>query len=283
MIAKEWRDARWKFVVATVLVLLLSTYLTPYSEIAAMAEETRSSIIKEMEVRETREGREPALLPPSAYDPERMALDEMWGFYNMGGLFTLGPLALVLGATLVAGETGSGTILLLLSWPLGRSGVLLTKYAVCDGILLVSAVLGGVLLVVVVALREYPLENVSFAGVLLLGLIMWLVSLFVLGVALLMSVMFRTVLLRLAATALVLLLLFTFPENVLSVTSFFGPSHFLSGEWYGFSLKLAPARYLIAPGVFEGESLGATKFLYWAVASALPLLAALWLFRRKSY
>ncbi len=58
MVAKEWRDARWKFVAATIVVLLLSTNLTPYSEIAAMAEENRNSIVTELERREAEEGRE---------------------------------------------------------------------------------------------------------------------------------------------------------------------------------------------------------------------------------
>ncbi|CAA9410381.1 MAG: hypothetical protein AVDCRST_MAG22-1824 [uncultured Rubrobacteraceae bacterium] len=284
MIAKEWRDARWKFAVATILVLLLSTYLTPYPEIVAMAEETRNSIAQEMERRDASQRREPPLPPPAAYDAEQLALNELWGFYNMGGLLTLGPLALVLGATLVAGETGSGTLLLLLSRPSSRARVLLTKYAVCAGVLLVSAVLGGILLLTVAALRGYPLENVSFAGILLLGLMMWLVSLYVLGVALLMSVIFRGILLSLVSTALVLFLFFTLPENVLTVTSFFGP-YLISGdqEWFGFLWRLAPARHLIAFGVFERESLGATKFLYWMVASTVPLLASILIFRRRSY
>lgn len=258
MIAKEWRDARWKFAVATVLVVLLSSYLTPYEELVRMAE--------------------------SQFDPEQMALDEMWGFYNVGGLVILGSLALLLGGTLVAGETGGGTILLLLSRPISRSKVLLTKYAVCAATLLVSAVLGGVLLVCVATLRGYPLENVSLTGILLLGLMMWLVSLFVLGVALLMSVLFRSLISSLGITALILLLFFTFPENILNVISFFDYRLVsYNQQWYEFSSKLAPGRYLIAPGVFEGKALGATKFLYWAIAAAVPLLAALWVFRRRSY
>lgn len=286
MIAKEWRDARWKFFIATILVLLLSTYLTPYSEIVEMAKETRSHVTTDAETEGPRgsTAREPAPPPPAAYDPERLALNEMWGFYNMGGLVILGPLALLLGATLIAGETSGGTILLLLSRPVGRVRILLTKYAVCAATLLVSTVLGGVLLVTVAALRGYPLENASFTGILLLGLMMWLASLFVLGVALLMSAIFRAILLSLASTALVLLLFFTFPENVLNVMSFFGP-YFMSGdqEWYGFFSRLAPSRYLIASGVFEGKSLGATRLLYWMVAAAVPLLASILIFRRRSY
>ncbi|MDQ4129066.1 MAG: hypothetical protein M3151_14155 [Actinomycetota bacterium] len=44
MIAKEWRDARWKFLIATVLVLLLSTYLTPYAEIVEVAEQINGRV-----------------------------------------------------------------------------------------------------------------------------------------------------------------------------------------------------------------------------------------------
>lgn len=285
MIAKEWRDARWKFLIATILVLLLSTYLTPYAEIVEVAEQINGRAASNAETEgEGGADRNPTSLPPAAYDPERVALNEMWGFYNMGGLVTLGSLALVLGATLVSGETGVGTILLLLSRPLSRTRILLTKYAVCAAILLASAMLGGVLILTVAALQGYPLEDVSFAGILLLGLIMWLVSLFVLAVALLASVLFRGIIPSLAAAALLLLLIFTFPENILNVAFFLRP-YFVSSDqgWYGFLLNLAPGRHLIASGVFEGKALGATKFLYWTVASAVPLLAALWIFRRRSY
>lgn len=285
MIAKEWRDARWKFLVATVLVLLLSTYLTPYAEILEVAEQINGRAASNAETKGgSGADRDPASLPPAGYDPERMALNEMWGFYNVGGLVTLGSLALVLGATLVSGETGAGTILLLLSRPLRRTRILLTKYAVCAAILLASAMLGGVLILTVAALRGYPLENVSLAGILLLGLMMWLVSLFVLAVALLASVLFRGIIPSLAAAALLLLLILTFPGNLLNVAFFLGPYFMPSDQgWYGFLLNLAPGRYLIASGIFEGKALGATKFLYWTVAATIPLLTALWLFRRRSY
>ena len=261
MVVKEWRDARWKFAVATVLVLLLASYLTPYEELVKVAEESGTG-----------------------FAPRQLAFDEMSVFYNVGGLVMLGALALLLGGTLVASETGGGTILLLLSRPISRVRVLLTKYAVCAATLLVSAALGGVLLVLVAALRGYPLENASFTGILLLGLMMWLVSLFVLGVALLMSVLFRSLISSLGITALVLLFFFTFPENILNVISAFDYRLVSNNQqWYEFLSKLAPGRYLIAPGVFEGTALGATRFLYWTIAASVPLLAALWIFRRRSY
>jgi len=274
MVAKEWRDARWKFAVATILVLLLSTYLTPYSEIVATAEEIGGMT--------TGEGRDTTLPPPVAYNAERMALDEMWGFYNVGGLVALG--SLVLGATLISGETGSGTISLLLSRPLSRTRILLTKYAVCAAVLLTAAVLGGVLILTVAALRGYPMDDVSYPGVLLLGLMMWLMSVFVLGVALLVSVFFCGAIPSLAVTALALLAFFTFPENVLNVISIVDYRILMNSQsWYEFFYRLAPGPYLIAPGVFEGDSPGAAKFLYWTIAAAVPLLAAVWIFRKKSY
>lgn len=276
MVAKEWRDARWKFAVATILVLLLSTYLTPYSEIVATAGEIGGMTMGE--------GRDPALPPSVAYNAERMALDEMWGFYNVGGLVALGSLALVLGATLISGETGSGTISLLLSRPLSRTRILLTKYAVCAAVLLTAAALGGVLILTVAALREYPMGDVSYSGVLLLGLMMWLVSVFVLGVALLVSVFFRGAIPSLAVTALALLAFFTFPENVLNVISIVDYRILMNSQsWYEFFYRLAPGRYLIAPGVFKGDLPGAARFLYWTIAAAVPLLAAVWIFRKKSY
>src|SRR3712207_86365 len=237
MVAKEWRDAQWKFAAATILVLVLSTNLTPYSEIAAMADETRNSIMMEMERRDAREGQEPPLPPPSGYDAEQMALNEMWGFYNVGGVVMLGSLAFVL---------------------------------------------GGVLMLSVAALRGYPMGEVSYAGVLLLALMMWLVSAFVLGVALLVSVLLRGTIPSLVVTALVLLAIFTFSENILNAVSIIDYRILADNQsWFGFFNTLAPYRYLIAPGVFDGESFGTTKFVYWIVTSAVPLPIAL--FGRRAY
>ncbi len=212
-----------------------------------------------------------------------MTLVEFWNFYNVGGV-VLGALAFVLGATLVSGEVGGGTISLLLSRPLSRTRILLTKYAVCAGVLLAAAVLGGVLMLTVAALRGYPMGEVSYPGVLLLALMMWFVSVFVLGVALLVSVLLRGTIPSLVVTALVLLAIFTFPGNLLNAVSIINHRMLADNQaWFDLFNRLAPYRYLIAPRVFDGESLGTTKFHYWTVATTVPLLTALWIFRRRAY
>ena len=79
MISKEWRDARWKFLVATILVLLLSAYLTPYQDIVEDSEGnpgyTIQSVTLDEEVAREAPAREPKLPPPPG--PEQWALNEM--------------------------------------------------------------------------------------------------------------------------------------------------------------------------------------------------------------
>lgn len=118
MIAKEWRDARWKFLIATVPVVLLVLLLSPYGE---FVEEARR-------------------IPGE--DPVENALRDLNDLYYLGGFFVLLPLAAFLGVASISGEVSSGTVLLLLSRPMSRTRLLLTKYAVCAGTLLVAAVLG---------------------------------------------------------------------------------------------------------------------------------------------
>lgn len=289
MIAKEWRDARWKFAAAAVLVLLLAfSYFTPYEEIVRVTKESLGYKIESVTLDEgvtaERPTRAPDLPPlPPPLSPEQLALNEMWGFYNVGGPVVLVPLAVLLGAALVSGGVWSGSIYQILSRPVSRVRVLLTKYAVCAGGLLASTLLGGVLLVVVAALRGYPFEGVSFAGIALLGLLMWFASLFVLGVAVLMSAIFRNTIYSLVATALLLLLFFTFPNNALSFGSFFGYFPYYDEGLNALITALSPLHYLVDEGLIRGESFPAAKFLFWMVAAALPLLAALILFRRRSY
>lgn len=271
MIAKEWRDAGWKFLIAAAVVALLSLEITPYGELerAAAGAPTMDP--------------DGAPIPePQRFftDPVKLAVNELAGFLWAGGLVVLIPLAGVFGATLVSGEMGGGTLYLLLAKPIGRTRLLLTKYGVCAAILLAAAFLGGVLLVGVAAVRGYPLGNFSLPGIFLSTLLMWLGSLFVLGTALLMSVIFRSVIASLGATTAALILVFSFPDPPLNVLSFFGVYSGFGSETIS---KLRPISYWFDEPLFKGESLALTNFLFWLTAAGVSLLVALWLFRRKAY
>jgi ABC-type transport system involved in multi-copper enzyme maturation permease subunit len=98
MIAKEWHDARWKFLVAAVPVVLLVSLLPPYQEL--VAESTKYA--------------------PNA-NPARDTLRVLSDFYYLGGFLVLLPLAALLGVASISGEVSNGSIFLLLSRPISRT------------------------------------------------------------------------------------------------------------------------------------------------------------------
>lgn len=226
MIAKEWRDARWKFAVAAVVVVLvasLAPILTPYQEIVRLAKHSSYSI-NEISIGENasanRSGdartqkvpKPPDNVQQAPKDPVEMAAQEMWALYGVGGSVVLLPLAVLLGAPLVSGEVSGGTISMLLSRPISRTRLLMSKYVVGAAGLFVSAVLGGALVVALAAARGYPLGEIGFVGIALSAVLIWLGSLFVLGVALLASVLVRGVIGSVMASVVALLLVFILPS-----------------------------------------------------------------------
>lgn len=232
MIAKEWRDAWWKLLAAAVAVvpsvLIVAEYLPPYRSSGRVAEE---------------------------FSPQ-IAVNHLSNVYS-GGATALGSLAALLGVALVSKEAARGTIFLLLSRPVGRTRVLLTKYAVCAGILLAAAASGqALLLVVAFATKGYPPGLVTVSGVVLSTVLVWLGSLPVLGAALIFSVVFRNATASVAGAALV-----------------FFAYWFFAALGFGYQ----------GGTLYAGPNLAPTDFLVGLTAAALPLLAALWLFRRRAY
>jgi ABC-type transport system involved in multi-copper enzyme maturation permease subunit len=104
LIAKEWRDARWRFLVAAVPVVLLVFLIAPYEDVVRM--------VKGM---------------PDE-DPVTIALRDISDLYYFGGLFVLLPLAALLGVASISGEVSNGAIFLLLSRPVSRTRLLLSKW-----------------------------------------------------------------------------------------------------------------------------------------------------------
>lgn len=262
MIAKEWRDARWKLLVAAIPVVLLVFLLSPYQE---FVEEARR-------------------IPGE--DPIENALRDLSDLYYLGGFVVLIPLAGFLGVVAISGEVSNGTILQLLPRPLSRIRLLLVKYAVGAATLLVAALLGKVLLTCVAAARGYPLGQLRVLEAVLSVLVLWLGVLFVLGTALLISVIFRSVLVSVVACVLTLTLVLALPNFIfnqyllstgrlidlstrLTLLTYWMPAHYYYGDPRDTSIRL---------GGFT-----AANFLVCLISATLPLLAALWIFRKRSY
>lgn len=209
MIAKEWRDARWKLAIALLFTLLLIPSLAPYGEIVRMAQNVTTELPDGTQIPESER---------LSTDPAKYAVQDMESLYTVGSVAVLLPLAALLGVGLVSGEVGNGTILLLLSKPVGRTRALLTRYIVCANVLLAAAIFGTLLLTVGAVARGYPLEQFSPVGAALSTVLMWLGMLFVLGVALLASVLFRNLVVSVATTLVALyVILSAFPQALLSL------------------------------------------------------------------
>lgn len=268
MIAKEWRDARWKVAVGAFLFLALAaTNLLSYEQLVG-------NIVGEQ--------------PPDPEDLRRVDLrdvdvfvtDMLYGTFEAGRLL-VALLAAALGVSLLSDEAGRGTTLLLLSKPVSRARIILVKYGVGAAALLAVTLLGSIGLLFSGLAREYPLGYLSPLGVVLSTALMWLGSLSVLGVALLCSLFFRNVLLSAAITLLVVYLAFLGPEMLVR-TFFWAEYNSLNPPWQ-LIWWLTPTSHWSDISLYSGESLAAPSFLISLFAAAVPFLAALWLFRRKAY
>ena len=282
MIAKECRDAQWKLAVAMVFALLLVPSLTPYEGIVRLSQNVTTELPNGTRIPESQR---------LSTDPAEYAMQDMASLYGVGGVVILLPLAALLGVGLVSGEVGTGTILLLLSKPVGRTRALLTKYAVCAGTLLVAAIFGASLLAAGAAARGYPFEQFSFPGMALSVLLLWSGTLFVLGVALLASVVFRNLVVSVAVTVLALYgVLSAAPQFLLSIFYEYQfrytdvrPGMEIPGAAETFIRNLDLVQYWTSERMFIGEGFAATSFLVCFAAAGAPLLVALWLFCRKAY
>ncbi len=140
-------------------------------------------------------------------------LEEIQRFANHAILI---PLAGLLGVVLVSAEVGQGSIYLLLPRPLGRRRMLLTKYSVCAACLLAVALAGAVEMLLSAYAHGYPSEAVNAGRIFAAAALIWLGSLFVLGVSLLASTIFRSVIQTILATAATVYLVHTGPDIVRS-------------------------------------------------------------------
>lgn len=247
MVAKEWRDARWKLAVAAVsavpALLIVMVYLPPY--------ETTKRVVERL--------------------TDEMALGQILNVYGGGGV-ALALLAILLGAVTVAEEASRGTVFLLLSKPVSRTRILLTKYAISAGILLSAAILGHAMLIIAAVVRGYPLGLLNVYGVAFSTALIWLGSLSVLGLALTFSVVFRNTLVSLAVNFVIVCLCFYALPGYAEVLV---PYETLA--------RVAPPYSWTSASLYAGEGFAPLNFLACTVVATILLLVPLWLFDRKAY
>ena len=320
MVAKEWWEARWKFALAAVTVLAL-VVLAPrsYGEILREVKFQIETTSAELESPERFMPPEEAFPPGytrADYEkymkgefermrqpdyPVELAGMELEGVYEGGKYMVLVPLAALLGVALVSGEVSRGSILLLLSKPIGRTRIFLTKYLVCATILLAAALLTGVG-IVVSGYARYPAAAVNVSEILSSAGLFWLGTLSLLGVALLASVLFRDVIRSVIATLVAAYVAYSAPSWIAEIAQMvwlltheqdFMESPMAQEGWYESFEVFRITRYWSFHDPYEGgpfvEPLAfqtpdpSLSVLVCLIAAVLPLIAALWLFRRRSY
>ena len=266
MIAKEWRDARWKFAIGTVLALTIGMMIpldTLYPHAYSVFGEPANVVA-------------PSPREDAGY--LRYLLWSQW-FTEASGNLILMLMAAILGAGLISDETNRGTLFLLLNKPVSRGRVLLTKYAINAAVLLAISLLGSVALLVLAGVLGYPQDA---GGMIVSAVLMWLGLLFVLGTALLLSVALNNSLLAVAGTFLVWVLISVFPAFVaqqvavlfLSSQSEF-PATLLD------ALALSP--YWSSLDAYSGRSFPTAQLLVSLTTAAVPLLVALRVFKQKAF
>jgi ABC-type transport system involved in multi-copper enzyme maturation permease subunit len=249
MIVKEHIETRWKAIVCGLLALLLvGVSAATYDLFRSMLSGSGSQVPQffQQQVQQFL----------GSYDLY------VWGnWFAKNGTEVLAVLAAILGAGLIAGEVSKGTIFFLLGKPMTRDRVLLTKYAVSACVLLAVTLPCSVALLLVAAIVGHPQP---IGGVALSTLLLWLGVLFVLGLALLFSVLFKDVLRP--------LLLALFVTILLAIPGFFPHG----GSW---SLLM----YWSSQAAYLGQAFPVKEFIICLAGAALPLILALALFRKQAY
>jgi len=252
MITKELIDARWKVIIGAVLgVCLVLVSAFTYDLIAsALTSEQKQSISNAagngILERLTNYG---IFAWSQTYSPTN----------NTGVILII--VAALIGASLIAGEVSKGTIFLLLSRPLSREQIVLTKFGVGAALMLGMNVLVSVVLAIASSITGHP-QNLG--GIAISALLFWLGTVFVLGVAAVFSVVFSDVLRPLALAAGVLILL--------SLPAFFPHG----GDW------VLPTYWSSLPA-FLGQEFPLKALVISLIAAAVPVVLAVPLFKRQQY
>ena len=199
----------------------------------------------------------------------------LWAtFFNDLTLYLLVGLGgVVLGAGLVASETSSGSIFVLLSRPVSRTRALLTKYGVAAALSLVLCALCGCMALAVGAWQGVAAPPVG--GLLLSIVLLWLGMLCVMGLTLLYSVV--------VPNALAAGVLGFFTIYVLGIAPLFHTgtaphiTYFLGGpDW-------SIVSYWGSLSIYAGTDSPLKSLLVAAIAALIPAVVALMLFVRKAF
>ena len=305
MIAKEWRDARWKLALGALAFLVVAVVvLSSYKSVLVGVERDTRMMERELEKpirldptatprdekifeRQMREDVEKMREPDY---PAKAAGSDLEQIQRLANYAILIPLAGLLGVALVSGEVAQGSIFLLLSKPMGRRRMLLTKYAVCAACLFAVALVGAVGMIVSAFAHGYPSEAVNVGRIFTAAVLMWIGSLFVLGVSLLSSVLFRSVIPTILAATGTIYLVHTGPDIVRGIVetifwtnaSYERPWREMTA-WYDAFESWRLSSYWGGFYSFNVEATVLQSFMVCLLTAVPPLLLALWVFRRRAY
>ncbi|EFH83981.1 ABC transporter permease [Ktedonobacter racemifer] len=256
MVVKEFIEARWKAIIGSVVAVMAAAALaSTYNLIKnGLAGQLTGDAAQQI----------PSQLQGTIQQLTGSYDGYVWSqWFSKNGPDILAILAAVLGASLIASEVNKGTIFFLLSKPVSRDRVLLTKYLVSALILLGVSLLSGIAILVAAAIVGHP-QNVG--GVLISTVLLWLGMLFVLGLALLFSVLFHDVL-RPLIFSLLFTLLLSIPGLIPNATL---------NDW---SLTLYWSNF----AAYQGTLFPLKALLICLIAAIVPVALAIPLFRKQAY
>jgi ABC-type transport system involved in multi-copper enzyme maturation permease subunit len=256
MIVKELRAARW--------VTLAGLALVVFTVIQLITIDFHTLTLAL--VRSQADG------PVPAADRGQISLGGalIWAMLFANALwFVAGFGGVIVGSRLIASEAGSGSILLLLSRPVSRSRALLTKYAVGAGVLLALACLCGVCALLVGAANGVAAPPIG--GLLASVALLWLASLFVMGVTLVWSVIVPS------ALAAGIIGFFTVYAIVIGPAIYNRVAYNIGGSDWSLGNQWASL------DIYAGVASAAEPIAISLAAALVPLAAAVLLFQRKAF
>ncbi len=251
MAVKELIEARWKAIIGVAVCVVIAGALAGTYDLLKNLLSSSASIKQ---------------LPP-ALQSQTQQIFTNYDIYIFGNWFgkngaeVVAILAAVLGCSLIGAEANKGTIYFLLSKPVSRVRVLLVKYAVSAALLLAITVAASVVLLVVSAIIGHP-QNVG--GLAVSTLLLWLGTLFVLGLALLFSVLFKDILRPLVLSLII---------AVITVIPGFIPN------WSDWSLP----GYWSSQAAYLGQEFPTKALIICLVAAIVPVIIAIPLFQKQAY
>lgn len=252
MITKELIDARWKVIVG----LLLSILTTGFGALSYDLMRSALSPAQLDSISNTLGSNLAEQLSSYGSYVWRQAFSP---FSNGGAILMI--VAMLIGASLIAAEVNKGTIFLLLSRPLSRDRILLTKYGVGAVLLLGMSIIMSSVLEICGLIAGHTLD---LGGLAISTLLYWLGMLFIYGLTTMFSVLFSDVLRPIGLTVVVLILLM--------LPSFLPHG----GDW------VLPA-YWASLQAFLGQAFPTKELIISLVAAIVPVAVAVPLFRRQAY